>query len=41
MPIHQNGSGWQWGNHGKVYPTREVLRNKLQRRTPPVGMATP
>lgn len=22
MPIHKSGSGWQWGNHGKVYPTR-------------------
>lgn len=22
MPIHKEGSGWQWGNHGKVYPTR-------------------
>ena len=23
MPIHKEGSGYQWGNHGKVYPTRE------------------
>jgi hypothetical protein len=23
MPIHQEGSGYQWGNHGKVYPTCE------------------
>ena len=23
MPIHHEGSGWQWGSHGKVYPSRE------------------
>lgn len=23
MPIHKEGSGYQWGNHGKVYPTRK------------------
>jgi DNA topoisomerase I len=23
MPIHREGSGYQWGNHGKVYPTRQ------------------
>lgn len=22
MPIHKSSSGWQWGNHGNVYPTR-------------------
>lgn len=22
MPIHREGSGYQWGGHGKVYPTR-------------------
>lgn len=22
MPIHQVPGGWQWGNQGKVYPTR-------------------
>lgn len=22
MPIHREGSGWQWGNHGKVYSSR-------------------
>lgn len=23
MPIHREGSGWQWGQHGHVYPNRE------------------
>lgn len=23
MPVHREGSGWQWGRHGKVYPTKE------------------
>ncbi len=23
MPVHKEGSGWQWGHHGKVYPTKE------------------
>ena len=23
MPIHKEGSGYQWGQHGKVYSTRE------------------
>lgn len=23
MPIHREGSGWQWGNHGKVYSSRK------------------
>ena len=23
MPVHKEGSGWEWGNHGKVYPTKE------------------
>ena len=22
MPIHKVPGGWQWGNDGKVYPTR-------------------
>jgi hypothetical protein len=22
MPIHKVKGGWQWGTHGKVYPTR-------------------
>ena len=22
MPIHKEGTGYQWGNHGKVYPTK-------------------
>lgn len=22
MPVHREGSGFQWGNHGHVYPTR-------------------
>ena len=22
MPIHKTKSGWQWGQHGKVYKTR-------------------
>ena len=22
MPIHKEGSGYQWGNHGKVYSTK-------------------
>lgn len=22
MPIHKEGSGYQWGNHGKVYPSK-------------------
>lgn len=21
MPVHKVPGGWQWGNHGKVYPT--------------------
>ena len=23
MPIHHERSGYQWGNHGKVYKTKE------------------
>lgn len=23
MPIHKVKGGYQWGSHGKVYPTRE------------------
>ena len=23
MPIHRASVGWQWGNHGHVYPTRQ------------------
>jgi hypothetical protein len=23
MPIHKQGSGWQWGNHGKIYRSRK------------------
>lgn len=23
MPVHRKGSGWQWGNQGKVYPTKK------------------
>ena len=23
MPIHKVKGGYQWGNHGKVYPTRK------------------
>jgi hypothetical protein len=22
MPIHREKGGYQWGNHGKVYPTK-------------------
>lgn len=22
MPVHRKGSGFQWGNHGKVYPSK-------------------
>ena len=22
MPVHKEGSGYQWGKHGKVYPDR-------------------
>ena len=23
MPVRKVQGGWQWGNHGKIYPTRE------------------
>lgn len=23
MPIKKVKGGWKWGNHGKIYPTRE------------------
>ena len=23
MPVHKTNGGWQWGNSGKVYPTKE------------------
>lgn len=23
MPIRKVSGGWQWGQHGKVYPTRK------------------
>lgn len=22
MPVHKVKGGWQWGNHGKIYPTK-------------------
>lgn len=30
MPIHKEGSGFQWGNHGKVYPTKEGAVKQAQ-----------
>src|ERR1700757_2922183 len=30
MPIHKSGSGWQWGNHGKVYPTRSGAEKQAE-----------
>jgi hypothetical protein len=30
VPIHKQGSGWQWGNHGKVYASREGAVKQAQ-----------
>lgn len=30
MPIHKEGSGFQWGNHGKIYPTKEGAVKQAQ-----------
>jgi hypothetical protein len=30
MPIHKVKGGWKWGNHGKVYPTREGAEKQAQ-----------
>ena len=30
MPIHQVGNKWQWGQHGKLYPTRGQAEAQAQ-----------
>lgn len=30
MPIHKVKGGWQWGERGKVYPTREGAEKQAQ-----------
>jgi hypothetical protein len=30
MPVHKEGSGYQWGNSGKVYPTKEQANKQAQ-----------
>jgi uncharacterized protein len=26
MPVHKKGSGYQWGNHGKVYHGKKAKK---------------
>lgn len=28
MPVHKKGSGYQWGQHGKVYPSKKQARKQ-------------
>lgn len=30
MPIHKVAGGYQWGNHGTVYPTREGAERQAE-----------
>lgn len=30
MPVRKVDGGWQWGNHGKVYPTKEEAEEQEQ-----------
>lgn len=30
MPIHREGSGYQWGNHGKVYKTKAQAEKQAE-----------
>lgn len=30
MPIHREGKGWQWGQHGHVYPNKEGAEKQAE-----------
>ena len=30
MPVHKVKGGWQWGNHGKVYPDKASAEKQGQ-----------
>lgn len=30
MPVHKVKGGYQWGNHGKVYPTKEQAEKQAK-----------
>lgn len=30
MPVHKVPGGWQWGNRGKVYPSKAAAVDQMQ-----------